>query len=824
MSLGRSQHTQEGISDRRSLARRPPYQQDAERKETQSVLGRAQAMIHASLDGSRSLGGIARSISAGRSTSRHAATDPISDPKNRHQRLVSNDASTDGFGGRMDFSEFTRQDHIIQSKKPDDDEDGELKAYLAALKKKWPVAGANASISAARSSSATQPNKPILSATDIGTTSTKQSNQAAKLAYASEPSTSLYLKKQPISVFTPAPVMVDKDNLVGDIESDTDSINVGNPKGNSYIKASAQVPNAIKRIDPGNAGRSKLTAPDNRVALGYATDMISKRIASSTKDLASIDSQPHDSTDSVGSDFDAFLNMRLEGDAPVVASIPKHDKFVAPQAMALSVISDKENPPPVAAASYVRTRTSTPLIAITSDVLPHRTLSHGSPQQPLLSTSLFSQSIQARNSKDGAANITNQTYLTKLDMPQDTSLDISDDIAEEFEMCDDESDVLEDILPTVPITVVPSTGGILSTTSPYGLSHVSVSKPNDLTLTVLPISSTDKERPSTSATTTSTAQAHNINLPIGSMQKSPLISSTMHLDHAQIYKGDDDAIKLEGVKLQPTYQTIPSEHTPFPVQQSHIPTFPHHFSQQSPQPPFDSSAAPAGFPYLVCPGGWNPYAAMYGSFGFHNAYSATRHPCLPKPDTRSADCNGLHACGCSREPKLHQPRQKTQPKSEKRAATAALDTMCAMLEQAATESRPPNDVRENSEENREIPTSDRDEQSVDSSVTSPIKPSSTMKKEELKVSMDSTGDAPLGCPSMMVLDSFVSGHMDLLQDFVHMNMKMADSQTYRRMHYTTLDDVRTYTAKNRPPTMDIYEALRRVKEESGELSVGQPRA
>nr|KAJ3421413.1 hypothetical protein HK105_003603 [Polyrhizophydium stewartii] len=74
--------------------------------------------------------------------------------------------------------------------------------------------------------------------------------------------------------------------------------------------------------------------------------------------------------------------------------------------------------------------------------------------------------------------------------------------------------------------------------------------------------------------------------------------------------------------------------------------------------------------------------------------------------------------------------------------------------------------------------------------------------------------------SLAIVDSFVTSHLRMLEDFVRMNIQMADSQTYRRMHYTTLASVRESIEKRRPPAMTMDEALRRVREEAGEVSVG----
>eukprot|EP00842_Homolaphlyctis_polyrhiza_P004289 jgi/Hompol1/4861/HPOL_003964-RA len=72
-------------------------------------------------------------------------------------------------------------------------------------------------------------------------------------------------------------------------------------------------------------------------------------------------------------------------------------------------------------------------------------------------------------------------------------------------------------------------------------------------------------------------------------------------------------------------------------------------------------------------------------------------------------------------------------------------------------------------------------------------------------------------PNLVIMDNFVKNHLELLQDFVQMNVQMVESQTYRTMHYTTLQDTRAFIEKHRPSVISLEEAVKLVKEDNGEL-------
>ncbi|KAJ3320604.1 hypothetical protein HDV06_005122 [Boothiomyces sp. JEL0866] len=67
--------------------------------------------------------------------------------------------------------------------------------------------------------------------------------------------------------------------------------------------------------------------------------------------------------------------------------------------------------------------------------------------------------------------------------------------------------------------------------------------------------------------------------------------------------------------------------------------------------------------------------------------------------------------------------------------------------------------------------------------------------------------------AMLIVDNFIKRHMSVLKEFNDMNKRMIENQPYRRMHYTTLKETKTWIEKNRPKVISLEEALEYVKSE-----------
>jgi hypothetical protein len=67
--------------------------------------------------------------------------------------------------------------------------------------------------------------------------------------------------------------------------------------------------------------------------------------------------------------------------------------------------------------------------------------------------------------------------------------------------------------------------------------------------------------------------------------------------------------------------------------------------------------------------------------------------------------------------------------------------------------------------------------------------------------------------NLMIIDSFVKQHLELITGFVEMNRRMTDSFQQYRVHYTTLEETKEYIKTHRKPELTMEEAMRQVAQE-----------
>ncbi|EGF77405.1 hypothetical protein BATDEDRAFT_91793 [Batrachochytrium dendrobatidis JAM81] len=817
-----------------------------------SALERAQAMLNAASIGNspntrRTLGSAPKSTLTSSDLApaiRHAQSishhQPQSYSLQRQSLFTSNDGYTDSLSNNIDHDDFIstkstkhgRAQTETSKDGTDDNEDAELKAYLASLKTRQAENTASHKPTSASISSPAEykrndkhssktasldnpqiPHQKSVSSAPVQSIKHKLEPKHTD-GVSSTPATpvSSYLKKTVSPIKTTAISTLEKSKAVGDIETDSDSVSLEEDIENNDVKLNIHFKKSGKRVSLVEPRDFRLSTSGHMSTFGTNHTLLQSTV--SAKDLDTSSSHHLESADSIGSDFEAFLNMRSKSlisvNDPIVKlhsspNVVQKEFFVSSETKEKSNVAQNQS-------------------SVITSIMPHDTVAIPKPvaePKPVVIPTSTSIKIMptlvesARHETGNRLSIANTSFTVSMKSPNipHTSSNISDDILEEFLTAED-ADISEDISssslkkslqvstiedPHQPI-VTPSI--VPQQTQDTAILNQLLNKDTNLTKTINLMPKNGIPIAATKATAVTLAQA--------------VVPDVFELANKQ--------------HLEQPFVTNPLQHAlPSGIAQPHISVtqpssqnFPHYAPNNPYYPQPNLNFTPANFHPAMYPNSWNAYTTPpnFLHYGIYQPIHPSGHT---QPNPIFSQCSGYHACGCCAKtaPKPLESQNKSGLKADVSAVTNALDHLNTVL-QNESKTHIVDEKKFEVSDSRHNHSSRKESESE--KLLHSESAASLHREPANQNSIYASQGIPTNLPTLMILDSFTSNHMDLLQDFVRMNMQMADSQSYRRMHYTTLDDVRQFALKNRPPIIDINEALLQVKEDAGEISVGRLQA
>ncbi|KAI8927575.1 hypothetical protein BC831DRAFT_549035 [Entophlyctis helioformis] len=706
------------------------------------------------------------------------------------------------------------------------------KAAAASTATKSAKTAATTSTAAAKPSAvaAATPAKASAGATSAASTYLKK--PAPKPAPSATAATTAPLSKQPQPTTTTTPASLSLagarrlGHSIGELESDSHSTNTveledddedeNNLKLNIYLSGKrvslveAKSPRLSTSTEGLASARSSVAVPLQPTVSASAANGSSAPTARALpasgsvkfKDVADVESDSLDS--SVGSDFEAFMGRRSDAAPPTSIKTP-----VVPQAAPAPVsvlpaapISTATRPSvapvaiaPLGPAAVLEADRPSANAAPPPFVVPHPAVAVAPIPAPAVPAAGTALGIQMRHD---------------LHIPDDIHDDIHDDIEEEVIVEEDISHMSSPSLSRTSIAQSPRAS----------LRHLpDATNPNDALIASVPPSA----RPSVSPR----PFAEHAKL-----QSSPLAAG--FAPHGPYGYPPDLAAYQPGAH-QPTYAwpQVQPQPLPFPIAQQQIPQF------------------------------------MYPSYLWYQQqqqFAELQHQLHTQlPQASASTCAGTHACGCCKPVPQPVARSRGASRSDKRRndENAALRKVVDdVLNEKRKDVRPQDALSAiyklldhamqmpapRSSTTAATTTSDRgkeepaDQQPVakDGSLSPDLQSTSTrscesggsasgqqppppqqQQPQHHQQQHETRSDIPLQTtyPSLIIMDTFVRNHMELLEDFVRMNVQLVDSQSYRRMRYTTLSDTQAFIQSHRPPVMGLDEAVRRVREENGEIGL-----